>query len=205
MINFPVKKAALYLFFAFLFLAPLGANAQTTSGIASWFISHLSNLFEARKDTVESNSLERNQLLLWRRGIVSIDTSSSSNVEASTSPVFISKDIFEEKRSAIVVELLTAENSLKTSESELADFIDNSTASGKGMNVADTILAEADVDIDNADQAISTFTNYNPSVASSSDPIDLQAPQAYLEAAITAIQTAKASLQYAIDIAGSSI
>jgi hypothetical protein len=113
--------------------------------------------------------------------------------------------LFEEKKSAIVIELVTADNSLKTSQSKLADFIANSTTSGKNMSVADNVLAKADGDIDNADKSINAFENYEPRIASSSDLVDLKIPQSYLDTAIIAIQTARASLKSAIAVAANSL
>lgn len=225
--NFPIKKVALHLLFAFLFLAPLGTNAQTPSGGTNWLshmfnwqiplVNHLSNLFENRKDNVENNSIARNRLLDWRRGVISVNTSSPSitdsdasstsiiNFDASSSPMFIPAGLFEEKKTAIIVELITAKNSLRKNELELADFISNSTANGKDMSEADNILTKADGAIDNADKSINAFENYEPIMASSSYLVDLKIPQSYLDTAIMDIQTARASLKSAIATTANSL
>jgi hypothetical protein len=203
-------------------IIPFGANAQAPSGITGWLssifnwqapiVSHISDIFEARKDNVESNSIARDQLLDWRRGTVVIDASSSdassaygADSGASSSPVFISYGLFEEKRSSIVVELMTAENGLENSASDLAGFIAGSAANGNDMSAARADLDQADADIDAAGQAIDAFENYEPDTASSSAAVDLKVPQSYLEAAIAAIQTAKASLSSAIAATDSSL
>jgi hypothetical protein len=222
MVRFILKKATLYAIVVAACIAPLAASAQTASGITGWLshlfnwqsplISHVSALLDARKDTVESNSNARNQLLNWRRGIVSIDASSSGSYsssptdgDASSSPLLIPYNLFEEKRSAIVIELVTAENSLRSNASDLANFISDSTASSNDMSTAQSALSMANSDIDSADEAISAFKDYEPNASSSSDLVNLQAPQSYLEAAITAIQMARAALKSAIAAAGSSL
>jgi len=206
MSRFSTKNIALSVVLSLLFILPFNAHAQNSSGEFSWLtkifnwnmpvVSHLTNLFEARKDTVESNSLERNQLLNWKRGIVSI---------ASSSPVLISASVFEQKRSLIVAELMTAENGLRSSRSKLADFIDNSQLGGDATSSVGDILVEADADISDVDSAIATFRDYEPVTASSSDLIDLSLPQTYLNNAIMAIQRARASLKSAIAETGDSL
>jgi len=205
--RFLLKKIAPLSFFIAILLAPLGANAQTSSGITSWLshifnwqtpvINHLSNLFESRKDTVENNSLERNQLLDWRKGIVSF---------ASSSPVLVPYRLFEEKKASITDELLSAENGLKASRSKLYAFIDATTLQGNDMGALNASLAQVDTDITDTDSAIQTFANYEPATtSSSSDLIDLKVPEDYLDAAIISIQATRDSLKSAISLTGSSL
>jgi len=216
--RFLLKKIAPLSFFIAILLAPLGANAQTSSGITSWLshifnwqtpvINHLSNLFESRKDTVENNSLERNQLLDWRKGIVSLSTSSKSinDSDASSSPVLVPYRLFEEKKASITDELLSAENGLKASRSKLYAFIDATTLQGNDMGALNASLAQVDTDITDTDSAIQTFANYEPATtSSSSDLIDLKVPEDYLDAAIISIQATRDSLKSAISLTGSSL
>jgi hypothetical protein len=225
-----IKKIVPLVFFTTVFLAPFSVYAQTTSGMTSWLskifnwktpiVSRVSNIFEARKDNIESNNIARNRLLDWRQGVVPIDASSSDissstyssstistdpGLEASTSPILIPYNVFEEKRIAIATELMTAENDLKTDESDLADFISDSSANGNDMTAAQNTLDQADAYIDSSSRAIDTFINYEPVVASSTDLIDLQIPQSYLDAAVTAIQNARDSLKSAISSTKSSL
>ena len=148
-----------------VFLAPLSANAQTSSGVVGWIshmlgwqtslTSHISGLFEARKDNVESNGIARNQLLLWRRGIAQIDASSTNGSssadialasstegasDASSSPVFIPLGLFNEKKSSIYIQLLSAENSLRSNESQLSSLVSAKAANGKDMSAAQKAL-----------------------------------------------------------------
>jgi hypothetical protein len=205
--RFLLKKIAPLSFFIAILLAPLGANAQTSSGIGSWLsqifgwhaplLSHVSNLLETRIDNVENTGIERNQLLNWRKGTISIKDSS---------PVLISYSLFEEKKTSIIVELLSAENSLKASRSKLYAFIDATTLQGNDMGALNASLAQVDTDITDTDSAIQTFANYEPATtSSSSDLIDLKVPQGYLDAAIISIQAARDSLKSAISLTGNSL
>ena len=236
MTSSPFKKIISSVFLVTVFLLPISASAQTTSGLTNWLssifnwqkpiIGRMSNLFEARKDSVENNNIERNRLLDWRRGVVPLDSSSSDSSssstttqlsypatlsgDASTSPVFIPLNIFQEKKSAITVELFTALNSLETNAGDLADFIATGSTSGNDMTLAQNALDQANVDINNANQSIGDFENYEPdvassSIASSSDMVNLQVPQSYLDTATMAIRTAKDSLESAITAADNSL
>jgi hypothetical protein len=213
--NFLVKKVMPHLLFAFIFLAPLGANAQTPSGMASWLshvlnwhtplLSHVSNLLETRRDNVENTGVERNQLLNWRKGTISITSSPTVfDTDASSSPVLISYSLFKEKKASIIVELLSAENSLKASRSKLYTFIDATALQDNDMSELNTSLAQVDTDIIDADSAIQTFENYEPAT-STSDLVDLKIPQSYFDVAISMIQTARNSLKSAISLTSSSI
>ena len=204
--RFFIKRIVPFALAAALFV-PLCASAQSGSAKTSW-LSQIFNwqkplfgLFQARKDNVQTNSIARTQLLDWRRGVAPIDAL-SPNAATSSSPVLIPYNVFQEKKTAIVIELVAAENSVKTSESNLSDFMANAAANGANTTAAQAFLLKASADIDDADSAISDFENYEPVVATASGLVDLSVPQAYLQRAISDIQTAKASLKAAITAAG---
>lgn len=203
--------SGIFLALAVVFLAPAQASAAGWSGTANWLsqlfswqaptVSHFSNLFEARKDNVEDNSFERIQLLERRHATAS---GTVDNFTASSSPVSIPADLFEEKRVAIVAELTSAVNALKTSRAELSDFIGRQAAEGDDISVAQSALADADADIGGAVDAVAVLANYEP-IPDSSGLVDLTEAQSDLSAAVAAIQTARDSLKSAIAAAGDSV
>ena len=199
---------------------PLCANAETSSGIADWLsrifswqtpvINHVSDLFESRRDNLQNNSIERNQLLNWRRGIIPSETASTvptvifpsdtstSDITASSSPVFISESLFKEEKTVIVLKLTAIENGLNERTSQLAAFVASSSKDRADTGSTQAALLEAETDVDNANSAVTSFADYEPDTTSPSKMVDLQLPQAYLDAALRALHTAQVSLESAI-------
>jgi hypothetical protein len=179
------------------------------SGLFSWHVSlpgHLGDIFDARKDNLDSGSMERDQLLNERRSVLgNIAASTSAGYfSASTSPSTLSAALFEKKRATIVAELSIAAKGLETSKADLTDFIVRGAASGDDMGAAQNALAQADQDIAAANDAISALSAYEPIASSTSSMVDLTIPQSDLDDAISAIQTARDDLQSAIQLAGES-
>jgi len=212
-----LKKSVIFAFSLSALLLPLAANAEGASQSTGWLSNifnwqkNLSGLFETRKDSVESNSIARDQLLNWRRGTISIDASTTNEGSlsavdslASSSPVFITYGLFEEKKAALVTELMATENSLRSDASALSGLIADKAAKGSDMSAANASLTEADADIDAAHSAIADFESYEQDAASSSGLVDLEVPQSYLTKAVAAIRTAKAALKSTIALIGDS-
>jgi len=213
------KQIFLCTLLAALFLGPSVTDAQTSSVGASWLskvfdwqsplVGHISNLFETRKDNVESTSAERNRLIDWRRGNLLIETATVSPAlangsDATSSPAAAPYSFFEERQKAISVELLSADNGLKASRSTLASFIKKSSTNGKDMSAAEAALAKADAAISIADSDVTAFQTYEPTPANPSDSIDLRVPQSDLDSAIAAINLARTALTSAIVETGDS-
>lgn len=189
------------------------AGASWISRLFGWhapltnFTGYFSDLFEAREDNVQDNSLERDQLLTERQTMTPFGTASTSPLYsnayfiASSSPSAIPSDAYEAKKAFIVTELLTAVNGLTTSRSELSDFIDRSTISDADRTSAEDGLTQADADIQSARASVTALVDYEPTASTTLSPsalVDLSIPQSDLSAAISSIDAARASLRSVI-------
>lgn len=196
--------------------SPDSTTANSTSWISrllGWhgplagFTGYFSTLFETRQDNVQDNSMERDQLLTERKTMTPFGTASTSLLDpnayfiASSSPSAIPSDVYEAKKAFIVTQLTTAVNGLETSRSELSDFIDHSNMSAGDKDTAENSLTGVDVNIESAHDAVTALVDYEPIASTTLSPsalVDLSIPQSDLSTAISAIDTARASLRSVI-------
>ena len=176
------------------------------SQLFSWHVpvvSHVSSIFETRRDNVENNSVARNILLIRRHGSMTA-SSSELYVAASTSPSFLPYSLFKQKKAAIVTELQSALDGLLKTRADLSNLINRSSADGADMTAAKADFAQADTDIQAAQDAVAVVMDYEPVITgnitgnATSTPIDLSPAETGLDAATTAIQTERADLEKVI-------
>jgi hypothetical protein len=189
-------------------IVPASAHADQGGSFGSWISDlfgwhvplegRVSDMVEARQDSVQDNGLERERLLMSRSAAGTAGFSA-----ASTSPSAMPAGLFREKRASIVLQLEEAVNGLKGTAVQLSGFISDAEGDGSDMTAAESALGQADGDVDAASAEVGTLAGYEPPAAADGT-VDVSAAQGELDGAVSAIGTARDSLQSVIDIASAS-